>query len=181
MKNALIIYSAPAFLLNVPMSWEIFLNIKSQVKFKHYFSPDFQLGHLTRTCSRMPLMMWMCVAGGGKGQRKWSSEVCHLILSAINSLNSSTFLVGWLYVYCSLAAENSNKNMCKVGGSRDLEEWVRKVDEGGKCDGWWRIARVARGSRANYFLAREMACWRFMVWSAVGVLRTVSCSVMLGA
>lgn len=39
MKNALIIYSAPAFLLNVPMSWEIFLNIKSQVKFKHYFHP----------------------------------------------------------------------------------------------------------------------------------------------
>lgn len=58
MKNALIIYSAPAFLLNVPMSWEIFLNIKSQVKFKHYFhthtpQPDFQIGHLTMTCSRM--------------------------------------------------------------------------------------------------------------------------------
>lgn len=72
MKNVLIVYSAPAFLLNVPMSGEIFLNIKSLVKFKHYPlspTPHFQIGHLAMTRSQMLLMIWMCVARGGKVQR----------------------------------------------------------------------------------------------------------------
>lgn len=39
-EEILIVYSAPAFVLNVLVSWENFLNIKSQVKFKQFFSPQ---------------------------------------------------------------------------------------------------------------------------------------------
>lgn len=84
MKNALIVYSAPAFLLNVLVSWENFLSIKSQVKFKQsFFPPDFQISYLTMICSQKLLMIWECVcvsvhvcmsmcvcSGRGMGQRE---------------------------------------------------------------------------------------------------------------
>lgn len=61
MKNALIVYLAPAFLVNVLISREIFMSIKLQVKFQHYFPPDFQIGHVTVICSQMSLVIYLYV------------------------------------------------------------------------------------------------------------------------